>query len=281
MVAVNVLILMRASMLGKTLGLDIIEDTMTAVLVKGGLQGHQIMGCAATSISRSGSREAALVSLLEQVDVGGVVCISSIPSDQASYRNLSLPFKDARKIESVAAYELESLLPYAVDDLLVDFTITGQSAEQTDILAAAVKRSFLAEYLSFLQAHAIEPEVVDIRNVSTVMQLLKQADTPANGLFVDLGQEKTTIFLFLQRRIVMIRKFHMVRRSLLVDESEADGNDGSENSGNGELAAACRHLSRTVRNTLLAFVDQTEETGARKRSLLAGCRLQSPVCRNI
>ena len=59
-------------MLGKTVGLDIIEDTMTAVLVKGGLQGHQIMGCAATSISRSGSREAALVCTVRvhQPDVG-------------------------------------------------------------------------------------------------------------------------------------------------------------------------------------------------------------------
>jgi general secretion pathway protein L len=263
-------------MLGKTLGLDIIEDTMTAVLVKGGLQGHQIMGCAATSISRSGSREAALVSLLEQVDAGGVVCISSIPSDQVSYRNLSLPFKDAGKIDSVAAYELESMLPYAVDDLLVDFTITGQSAEQTDILAAAVKRSFLAEYLSFLQAHAIEPEVVDIRNVPTVMQLLKQADTPANGLFIDLGQEKTTIFLFLQRRIVMIRKFHRVQRPLLVDESEAGDSDGSENSGNVGMAEACRHLSRTVRNTLLAFVDQTEETGRPEKVFISGVSASEP-----
>ena len=277
MVAVNgYLILMRASMLGKTLGLDIIEDTMTAVLVKAGLQGHQVMGCAATSISRAGSREAALVSLLEQVDAGGAVCISSIPSDQVSYRNLSLPFKDVRKIDSVISYELESMLPYAVDDLLVDFIITGQAAEQTDILAAAVKRSFLAEYLSFLQSHAIEPEVVDIRNVPTVMQLLKQADTPANGLFIDLGQEKTTIFLFLQRRLVMIRKLHMVCRPQPVDEAEAGGKDGNENSDNGGLAAACRHLSRTVRNTLMAFVDQTDETGRPEKVFISGVMSSEP-----
>jgi general secretion pathway protein L len=263
-------------MLGKTVGLDIIEDTMTAVLVKGGLQGHQIMGCGATSISRSGSREAALVSLLEQVDASGAVCISSIPSDQISYRNLSLPFKDARKIDSIIVYELESLLPFAVDDLMVDFTITGQSAEQTDILAAAVKRSFLAEYLSFLQSHSVEPEVVDIRNVPTVMLLLKQADTPANGLFIDLGLEKTTLILFLHRRIVMIRKLHMVCKPQLIDESEAGDSVGNENSDNNGMASPCRHFSRTIRNTLMAFVDQTDETGYPEKVFITGVRASDP-----
>jgi len=257
-------------MLGKTLGLDITEDTVTAVLVKGGLQGHEVMGCATESISRTGSPEAAIAAVLGQVEAGGCVCISSIPSDRASYRNLSLPFKDRRKIDQIIAYELESLLPFPVEGLLVDFTITGQSAEQTDILAAAVKRSYLAEHLDFLQKQAVKPEVVDIRNVPTVMLLLKQDQTPANGLFIDLGSDRATIFLFLHGRIVMIRKLSLVCRPQSDAVRERDSDAGEDAKDEGSMTAACQQFCRTVLNTLMAFVDQTDETGRPEKVFISG-----------
>lgn len=263
-------------MLGKTLGLDIVEDTVTAVLVKGGLQGHQVVGCATEAISRAGSPETALAAVLGQVDASGCVCISSIPSDRVSYRNLSLPFKDRRKIDQIIAYELESMLPFMVDDLLVDFTITDQSAEQTDILAAAVKRSFLAAYLDFLQTHAVEPEVVDIRNVPTVMLLLKQEHTPANGLFIDLGRDRATIILFLNRRVVMIRKLSLVCRSLTSPEKEECDSDTGPVADEDSLTAAYQQFCRTVRNTLMAFVDQTDETGRPEKVFISGVAASQP-----
>jgi general secretion pathway protein L len=264
------LILMRASMLGKTLGLDISDDAVTAVLVKGGLQGYQLMGCATESISRAGSPEAALSVVLGQVDAGGCVCISGIPSDRASYRNLTLPFKDRRKIGQIIAYELESLLPFPVEDLLVDFTITGQSVEQTEILAAAVKRSFLAGYLDFLQKQAVKPEVVDIGNVATVMLLLKEDQIPANGLFIDLGRDRATIVLFLNGRIVMIRNLPLFYRSQADETREKHAGDAVPASMNEDMAAACQRFCRTVRNTLMAFVNQTEAKGHPEKVFISG-----------
>jgi general secretion pathway protein L len=257
-------------MLGKTLGLDISEDNVTAVLVKGGLQGDQVMGCATESISRAGSPEAALSAVLGQVDAGGCVCISGIPSDQVSYRNLSLPFKDKRKIDQIIAYELESLLPFPVDDLLVDFTVTGQSAEQTDILAAAVKRSFLAGYLDFLQKQAVEPEVVDIRDVPPVMLLLKQDQTPANGLFIDLGRDRATIVLFLNGRIVMIRKLFLGYQSPTEAAQDVLASDSVPVKMDEDMTTVWPRFCRTVRNTLMAFVNQTDATGRPEKAFISG-----------
>ena len=264
-------------MLGKTLGLDVTDDTVTAVLVKGGLQGYQVLGCATESINRVGSPEAAITGVLGQVDAGGCVCISNIPSDRVSYRNLTLPFKDTRKIDQIIAYELESLLPFPVDDLLVDFTITGQSADRTDILAAAVKRSFLAGYLDFLQKQAVEPEVVDIRNVPTVMLLLKRYSAPANGLFVDLGRDRATIFLFLNGRIVMIRKLSLIRRSQTdAEQREHVGDSGTVTTDATGTSVAWEQFCRSVRNTLMTFVDQTDETGRPEKLFISGAPASQP-----
>lgn len=264
-------------MLGKTIGLDIIEDTIAAVLVKGGLHGHQVMACASVSISEAGGREAALVSVLEQIDSSGAVCISSIPSDQVSYRNLTLPFKDIRKIEQTIAYELESLLPYPIDDVLVDFTVCSQSAEQTAVLAAAVKKTSLTEYLVFLDRYAVGPEVLDIRNVPDVILLLKQPDIPDNGLFIDLGRERATVLLFLQRRVAMIRKLSFTCRP----DTRKKNNTAVDGAEDEPVAVASenidyQHFCRTIQNSLMAYIEQNDEARRPEKVFITGAASSQP-----
>jgi Tfp pilus assembly PilM family ATPase len=252
-------------MIGKTLGLDIIEDTVTAVLVKGGLQSNQVMACASASIAQEGSREQALQKVLDQIDLHGVACISGIPSEKVSYRNLVLPFKDTRKIDQTIAFELESSLPYGVDEVLVDFIVTGQENDQTGVLAAAVKRSYLSEYLGFLESQGISPEVLDIRNVPTGKLLLKQPDVPENGLFIDLREEKATVLLFLKKHIVMVRKLNFVGRI----QGEEDPARGIRRE---DVEEACKRFCLLIRNTLLSFVNESKDTGKPEKVYVSGIR---------
>jgi general secretion pathway protein L len=262
-------------MLGKTLGLDIIEDTVAAVLVKGGMHGHQILTCASASLTGEGGLDAALAHILGKIEVGGAACISAIPSEQVSYRNLSLPFKDIKKLDQTIAYELEPLVPFAVEDLVVDFAVTGQSPVHTDILAAAVKKSYLREYLSSLERRGIGPEVVDIRNVPTTLLLLKQEDVPENGLFIDFGQHRATILFFLNKRIVMIRKVHFDYQNFSVRSDTAK--DGEQTpTVSGEAESACQVFCRTILNTLMAFVDQNDEKVRPEKVFITGYRASQP-----
>ena len=64
---------------------------------------------------------AALAAVAEKIEINGAVCIAAIPADAFSFRNLPAPFGDERKIRQVLAYEMEPILPMAVDDLIVDF----------------------------------------------------------------------------------------------------------------------------------------------------------------
>jgi len=264
-------------MLGKYLGVDITEDSITAVLVKSGLQGHRIIACAAVSVRKSGSREAAMAELLEQIKPEGAECICAIPADRLSYRNLSLPFKDKKKIRQIIAFELETMIPFPIDDLLVDFTIAGRSPERADILAAAVKRSFLADFLAFFENQGVAPEVVEIRSVPVVSWLLGQATTPDNGLFLDISPESATIILFLEKRIVLIRKVSIGGEK---NKGKADDNgkdisapDKSEIETDETVFMS---FCKTVQNTLMAFVDQTDEERRPEKVFITGRAVYLP-----
>jgi len=100
----------------------------------------------------------ALKRLLEQTDLVGDTdtYIASIPSNNIMLRNLQMPFKETKKIRQTIAFELESMLPFPIEDLLIDFLVIDQT-EQAEILSASVEREFFSRHLNLLQSSGIDP----------------------------------------------------------------------------------------------------------------------------
>lgn len=192
----------------KILGLDINSDSITAVQVISGLKGFEITTCGRIIIEEDGGLEGALKELLQQMDLKSDTYHTSLPVEDVSYRNLQMPFKEPKKIRQTLPFEIETVVPYSIEDLIVDFTIVDRS-DQTEILVVSVRKSLISEYLEQLQGHGIDPKVLDIRCVPLVSLLLNQQDTPDNGLIFEIGPERNTMVLYIKRRIALIRTFSL------------------------------------------------------------------------
>ncbi len=237
---------------GKILGIDIDADSVTAVRVEGGLRGYDIMGCAHVMIQEAGGLDEALKALSDRVDLKADACASSIPAEQVSYRNLRMPFRDTKKIRQTLAFTIEETVPFPIEDLLVDFTIADQS-DQSEILAASVRRGYISHYLALLQAHGIDPDIVDIRPAPLVLWLLRQVGTPDSGLLLDIGLNKGIMVLYLERRISLIRALPFSVGPLSGPAShQQTGNTQETQHIESCFSSLCSH----VRNTLHAFEGQ-------------------------
>lgn len=237
---------------GKILGLDISEESITAVQVKSGLKGYQITACARIMIEEEGGLDDALKELFNQMDLKSDIYLSSIPGEHVSCRNLQMPFKEPKKIRQTIAFELESMLPFPIEDLIVDFTIIDQS-NQSEILAASVSRRYISEYLTLLKAHGIDPEVLDIRSVPVVLWLLRQAGTPDNGLLLDIGLKKNTMVLYLDRRIVLIRTFAFDGGAIARSITNATDSDLAYTLMAEKIESCFKSFCTMVQNTSRAF----------------------------
>ena len=189
---------------GKILGLDISDDSVTAVQVKSGLKEYQITACARVPLENVEGVGGALETLFSSVDLRSDLCIASVPANAVSFRNLSMPFSDRRKIQQTIPFEIEALLPYPVEEHILDFSI-GAVGEDTGVLAASVKVSRVSEVLEALTRHGVDAHVLDIRSVPLVSWLLKQPDVPDDGLYLDVGARRHTMILFSDRRVCLIR----------------------------------------------------------------------------
>ncbi len=217
---------------GKILGIDIKSDSVTGVLVQSRFKGYHITRFSTAPIQEPGGLAQALEDLGREGLLQADTCVCSVPGEKISYRNIRLPFRDIKKIRQVISFELDNMLPFSVDDVAIDFNITGEF-EQTGILALSIKKEYISWYLETLQRHGLEPEILDVEGVALVSCLLSRDDITETGLFLDIGPRKCTLIAFRERRISLVR-------SLPIYEEKA-GNSGYP------FQKLCREILNTIR----------------------------------
>jgi len=235
------------------IGLDISEDTVVAVQVKSLMQGYQIIGCSAVPITEAGGISVALRGVCEEIDSKGSVCNSVIEDGHVSFRNLSMPFSDLRKIRQTIGFELETVAAFSVDEQLIDFIDIDRTDSQTNIIAASANRAYIGDHLSHFESLGVEPEVLDIRNVSLVNQIMMQQNSPGNGLLLSLGSKICTILLFLDKRIVLLRQLSFSGKDLEAVASLAAKREKANLSDTAQYEAGLVSLCRSINLTLRGF----------------------------
>jgi hypothetical protein len=143
------------------------------------------------------------------MDLTGSDFVVSIPANQVIFRNLQIPFSNIKKIRMVLPFELETTLPYAAEDLVIDFhTLNGTPAgDKTELLAAAIEKSKLSPYLDALTSIQADPEKLTLGGLPTALCLANQADPEEDQLFIEIDDTYGTLFIMAGGRLQLIRSF--------------------------------------------------------------------------
>ena len=242
---------------GKILGIDIAHDYVTAVQVISGLKGYQVTACYHSLIKEDGGLEEALGGLSRTLDLKSDNYIASMPGDNFSYRNIKLPFKEPKKIRQALPFEMETLVPFPIDDLIVDFIILDQS-NASEVLAVSAKKAYIAGYLGILRAHGIDPDILDIGPIPTISWLMDQEGTAENGLFLDIGLNRNSMVLFQKRKIVLIRHLPFNNRKKTIPGPSVG--DNPPEPWEEHMEYRMESLCTAVKNTVHSFGWQVKRT---------------------
>jgi general secretion pathway protein L len=197
----------------KVLGIDIRNETVTAVLLHSSLREHRVEDFIHLPFSGPDDAErslsSALQTLAEKMDLSGSDYVVAIPANQFIFRNMQIPFSNAKKIRMVLPFELETTLPYATEDLVIDFhTLNGVPAgDQTKLIAAAIEKSKLKPYLDALASIQADPEKLTLGGLPTALCLATQADPEEDQLFIEIEDSYGTLFILTGGRLQLIRSF--------------------------------------------------------------------------
>lgn len=201
----------------KILGLDIRYDAVSAVIVKSGMSGSWIESYARIPISvKETSFEEGLKRSLEricgQIDITDAVCIVSLPAVDVTYRNLKAPFKEVKKVRQILPFELETDLPYQVEDIVFDFNMLEASLEtdSPQLFAAVMEKQRIAVLIDLLNPFKIEPDILTIGGYAMGQYLSRLTGEKHCQVFLDIGDIYTTMVLSLSGDVCLVRTFSMV-----------------------------------------------------------------------
>lgn len=94
--------------------------------------------------------------------------ITCLPTSVAIFKTLKLPFTSAEKIKMVVDYEIEPLLPFSLEDAVIDFIIISTNPEDSSsqVLVVAVQNQYIAQHLELFALAGINPELITIDTIA-------------------------------------------------------------------------------------------------------------------
>jgi type IV pilus assembly protein PilM len=132
--------------------------------------------------------------------------VTSLTSSAVIFKELVLPFIGREKIKMIVNYEVEPLLPFSLDEAVIDFLITDENKEksQTTILVAAARKTDLENYTAYFEKAGVR-----LTNVTLDMFALYDfyrhtmyvAQAYTSLLLVDFGADAIRI-LYIQKGIL-------------------------------------------------------------------------------
>jgi len=263
---------------GNITGIDIGMDHVTAVQTGSGLKGRRILAFSRVPLD-NGDLNEALGSLAGRMDLRDNACLVTIPEGHVSFRNVPMPFRDARKIRQALPFEIESMLPCPVEDLLIDFVMTD--SRSGGVLAAAVRRASISEYLEMLQSHGIDPEVLEVRGSPLASWVLKQAGSPENMLLLEVGNRLHTLVLCLNGRIALIRSFTAFPARHTLSGSAHSAIRERDELPPEDREAFFQSLSTAVHNTVHAFLSRAEDRDGPDKLFFTGEGARDPASADL
>lgn len=195
----------------KFLGVDIREESLSAVMLQSGLKSRMVESAVEIPFPASGSFQenvqAAFSALAEKMNLEGSVTNLSIPIHLVTFRNVAVPFSEAKKIRQVLPFELEPRLPFPIEGLVIDFQKIAAHREDTQILAAAADTAAVKPFIDVSAVHHADPESVMTGPYAMAWWLAENPEMPDDWLLVDLTPQRCSLTCVHRRKISLMRSF--------------------------------------------------------------------------
>lgn len=159
--------------MAQILGLDITDTAVRGMLLRTALrkiEPQRYVQAPLTLLPGQAGRAAelrdAVQSILAQLDRHPDTVICALHGHRASVRTLEIPTAAAKRAHEVIPFELEPMLPFEIEEAVVDYQPIDTTDGQMRLMVAAMLKEHVRESLHELQGAGIEPRELGVGAVS-------------------------------------------------------------------------------------------------------------------
>lgn len=187
--------------MARVLGLDLGSHTLKGVIVETTYRGATVKSYFTAPVPPDGERldrlKAALPLLVEQGAALVDSVVISLPGTTLATHPIALPFTDPKKIESTLAFEVESQLPYDLDDAIYDHQVGTSDDKGAQLLVGVARKTELKPILDALKEAKLDPRIVTHAGLVYQNLIATLPSTTVEGdaavAVLDLGHERCSL----------------------------------------------------------------------------------------
>ena len=202
----------------RIVSLEIGDAEIKAAVVQNSFRDYKVAGFYREALN--GDADAQIKRFLEQHTEPGSIILTALPGDRVTWRTFFLPFRDVKRLAQTVPFELESSVPFGLDEVVVDYQVLQRDRAGTTVLAALVPREVLEEHLARMQRLGADPKVVDVGPLATLNILSLVPDLAPTFAFLDFGARSVTVALYRDRVLFGLR---MIDRPAPPDPETTNG----------------------------------------------------------
>ena len=161
----------------------------------------------------------ALETILKENELKGYTVVTVFPTDRLITRNISFPFKNSDQIAEVLPFEAEDLMPFPIDDMVIDFQlIPALSGDDTKILFAAARKDSIRTLLESLSRHNLHPVKMSIEP-NSLFECYKYFSTIQDESIIqlDIGHSKSLLTIAESDSLLFCRNISYGMRDVYKD----------------------------------------------------------------
>jgi len=215
---------------------------------------------------------------------------ANITSSNVIFKELSLPIIGQKKIKMIIPFEVESLLPFTLDQAVIDCIVTKEDTKEksSDILVAAVKKDVVEQFIKLFTAadFNVDKITIDIFELYALYKSIpKYKNIDSIAALVDVEFNSTKIAILLNNQLKYIR---VISKGLvniikqIANNNQKDPNELMQNILNFGLnnleteslkqsaKDAFNEFFQEIKFTILAFVNKLKTQENLKLILLTG-----------
>lgn len=135
--------------------------------------------------------------------------ILALPNNQILFKELTVPFLDRQKIKMILGYEIESLLPFSLNEAILDFIITKQDLmkKESTIVVAIAQKKQLDFYLNLLRQtkFKINTSTVDLISIFSLYSIIYATHKAQYQILLELGKNSVTVSYLWHGQLWLVR----------------------------------------------------------------------------
>ena len=189
--------------MARILGLEFDQKEVRGALVRTSFRQSELVQYVSRRVAKASDPDAlreaqaeALRALLEALGTPPPEkVVVAFPGTEASLRSLSFPPSVGRRVAEVLPFEIEALLPFALEEAVIDQQPLRSSPEGVEVLAAAARRDRVALFLESFHALGVHPHelAVGAAALDGLRWILPTLQEPSTTVLLDFRGESTDL----------------------------------------------------------------------------------------